>query len=268
MNRIRIDDGRRARLFTAPSGWNELTKRHLFAWCGILRQEMDLETAMDAAVMLLYGIPVGLLARLTPVQRLQLSESLAFLRGENRLTSNVIERITLLGRVYYGPAGRLGNLTIGEYRRTELYYQLWLETRDSELLRLLAATLFRPRGKGKADDIRQAVSEARIQRRAGRFKLLHPNWLQAVLLFYEGCRASIIRLYPRVFVKSKTVEGEKIQPEKQRWKLVDLEGHILAYSGDKLGTFTETMEVNMHVFFKHMQQRLEEYERLKQKGTT
>lgn len=268
MNAIYIEYKGKRRHYRAPGEWNELTRRQLFEWCGIVRQAVPLDEAMDAAVMLLYDIPVDLLGRLNLAQRLQLAQSLEFLQDGNKLTANVIGRLWVLGRSYRGPAGRLANLTIGEYRRTELYYQLWLKNGDKQLLQLLAATLFRPKGKGRPDDVREGLNETRINRRAGLFRLLHPNWIHAVLLYYEGCRAAIRGQYPRVYVKAAAGGEKKGAAKEIAWKLVDLDEYILAYSGDKLGTYAETMQVNVHVFFKHMTQRLEEYDRLKQERAT
>lgn len=261
MNTILIEHKGKRRYFRAPSEWNELTRRQLFMWCGIVRQAISVEEALAAAVLLFYNMPLGLISLLSPSQRFRLAESLDFLDGENKLTTNVIRRVRLFGRAYHGPVGRLANVTIGEFRRTEIYYQHWLRSRDPQILRLLAATLFRPKGKGGADDVRERMVERRINRRARYFRLLHPNWLHAILLYYEGSRAAVRKLYPRVFVKAPAGEptGEKPQP----WKLVDLDAHILAFSGDKLGTYAETSEVNLHVFFKHMTQRLEEYDQRK-----
>lgn len=256
MNRIRIEYQGKMRLYVAPDNWDGMTRKQLFAWCGILRQRLDEDRAMDSAVMLFYGIPVGLFVQLNAGQRFQLRETLGWLTDENRLVENVIGSLQLLGRRYHGPAGRLANVTIDEYRRTELYYQLWLRTGKRDLVRLLAATLFRPAGKGTDDDVREPVSERRIVRRAQLFKLMHPNWLHAVLLLYEGCRGGIIRKHPRVFVKGKgTGDGPP--------QLVDIGDHILAYSGEKLGSYKDTKETNVWVFFKHCTQRLEEYEKLK-----
>ncbi|HWK58741.1 MAG TPA: hypothetical protein VNQ80_15465 [Parapedobacter sp.] len=266
MNTIHIERRGKRRYYRAPSEWNELTRRQIFAWCGIVRQAISVEDALAAAVLLFYKIPLDLLSWLSPGQRFKLAESLGFLDGENRLTTNVIGRVRLLGRAYHGPVGRLANVSIGEFRRTEIYYQHWLRSRDPQLLRLLAATLFRPKGKGGADDVRERMVERRINRRARLFRLLHPNWLHAILLYYEGCRAAVRKLYPRVFVKA--TGGDQTDGRPQPWKLVDLDTHILAFSGDKLGTYAETNEVNMHVFFKHMTQRLEEYDARQRKGGT
>ncbi|WP_353183592.1 hypothetical protein [Parapedobacter lycopersici] len=260
MNRISLVYNGKLRKFSAPSAWNELSRKQLYYWCGIIRMRIPVEQAMQAAVMFFYGISIGLLSRLntSAAYDAQLRLSLDFLMGENTLTKNVIGSVRLFFRRYHGPSNRLANISVGEYRRTELYYQLYLKTGDQELLRLLAATLFRPAGKGGVEDIREPVNEIRINRRARLFRWLNPNWLHAILLYYEGCRGSIIKSHPKIFKPSKqAAEGNG---------LMDLEDQILAYSGDKLGNFKDTVAINLYVFLKHMTQRIEEYERLQRKG--
>lgn len=260
MNRIAVSYRGGVHRFQAPSQWNELTRKQLFAWCGIIRMSIPVELAMQAAVMLLYRIPVALMDSLnkTEAYDAQLRLSLAFLMEGNTLTKNIIGNVRLFLKRYHGPANRLANISVGEYRRTELYYQLYIKTGNKDLLRLLAATLFRPAAKNAKDDIREPLDELRINRRARLFQWLHPNWLHAILLQYEGCRSYIIKAHPKVFRQPKRDTPDT--------GIMDFEDQILAFSGDKLGNFKDTEGVNLYVFLKHMTQRIEEYERLKRKG--
>lgn len=256
MNRIKIEDKR----FTAPLEWNELTKKQLFIWSGIIRQKISIDFALKSAVILFYKISMPLFNHLNEAQQVQLKQTLYFLTEENLLTKNVIGSFWLFFRRYHGPANRLSNITVLEYRRTEIYYQLYQRTGDIHFLNLLCATLFRPKKRRKQDeDIRNPILEIGVNKRAFLFKWLHPNLRHSILLFYEGCRTYIIKNHKEVFKKAP--EGKAPSNE-----LLDFENIILAVSGDKFGSFAETGQTNLYVFLKHLEDRKEEYERLKNKN--
>lgn len=253
MNRIKIGKKR----FTAPSEWNELSKKQLFMWSGIVRQKITVDFALKSAVLLFYKIKISLFNKMNEAQQVQLKQTLDFLASGNELTKNVIGSFRLFFTRYYGPANRLSNITVLEYRRTEIYYQLYQRTGEGRFLNLLCATLFRPKGKGKADeDVRNPILEIGINRRARLFKWLHPNLRHSILLFYEGCRNYIHSSHKAIF---KTT-AERKQNKKN---LFDFEEIIIAVSGEKFGSFKETGETNLYRFFKHLENRMEEAERLK-----
>lgn len=252
MNRIKIGKKR----FSAPGEWNELSKKQLFIWSGIIRQKISIDFALKSAVILFYKISMPLFNRLTEAQQAQLKQTLGFLTEGNHLTKNVIGSFRLFFTRYYGPANRLSNITVIEYRRTEMYYQLYHRTGDIRFLNLLCATLFRPKGKGRVDeDVRNPVLEMGVNRRARLFKWLHPNLRHSILLFYEGCRNYIHSNHRTIFKTG--AEG------KQNNGLFDFEEIIIAVSGEKFGSFKETGETNIYRFFKHLEGRMKEAERLK-----
>lgn len=258
MNRINIESAKGKRYYTAPAEWNELTRKQLFIWSGLVRQSIPVEWVLKSAVLFFYGIRKKVYERLTPAQKAQLSGTLGYLVSGNSLTSNVIGSFRLFLSRYYGPANRLSNLTIAEYRRTELYYQLYLRTKEEFYLNLLCATLFRPRGFSAADDVRCEIGEIDLQARARTFKWMHPNLRHSILLFYEGCRAYIVKAHPVVFKQSGAGAPSKT--------LFDLEETILAVSGDKFGTFKETQSTNLYLFLKQLTDRKEEADALKRKA--
>lgn len=240
----------------APAKWEEMTRGQLLKWCSVLRMELNRKEALSMAVLLLYDMPKKIFKGFSPVQDVQLRQTMLWLT-DNRLTKNVLGYVTILLRKYHGPANRLTNLTISEYRRTELYYDMYRITGQKKFLYLLAATLFRPAGGNSGNDVRCSLTENGVVRRAKYFSWsLHPTALMAIKLFYEGCRDDIMRSHPVVYQKPVKKVLAKPSPNFQ-----DLEDHILAYSGGKLGSFNETQETNLYVFLKNMTQRIEEYER-------
>lgn len=256
MNTIKLQYIDADKRFVAPSEWNELTKKQLFIWSGIILQRIPIELALSTAAIFFYRIPRHLFGLLSSVQRVQLSASLSFLES-NDLTRNVIGSFRLFFRRYQGPANRLSNINISEYRRTEIYYQLYQSTRDEMYLNLLCATLFRPKTNRPIDeDPRKPILENDLKKRAETFKWLHPNLRHSILLFYEGCRGYIIKTHPRIFQKSNDNKAKG---------LFDFEEIVLAISGDKFGTFYQTQFTNLYLFLKHLNDRMEEADRIKRK---
>uniref|UniRef100_F4C2C5 Uncharacterized protein n=1 Tax=Sphingobacterium sp. (strain 21) TaxID=743722 RepID=F4C2C5_SPHS2 len=233
------------RFYTAPESWNELSKRQLLIWCGVIRQRVPVDLAFSTATALIYGMPLRIYNMLTEAQQSELNHTLSFLKKENRLTSNVIGSFRILCMKYIGPSGRLASLTIGDYRRAEIYYQLYLKQEDPFLLNLLAATLFKRSDKPDSDKS--------VARRARFFRLANPNILHAILLFYEGCREYIHKSFPRIFVKPNP---NSPQPAPSN-TILDFEEIILAVSGGKFGNFKYTQEVPLYTFLKHLDQEME-----------
>lgn len=262
MHKIELTYKNKHRTFSAPGTWDELTKQQLLKWSGVLRMELSKAEALTLAAYMFYKLPSGLMDKFTENESYELRKTMSFL-VQNNLTKNVIGYISILGFKFHGPANRLGNLSIAEYRRTELYYDLYLKTQQKQFLYLLAATLFRPSGNSSDNDIRNNLTEKGISKRAKFFSWsLHPNALMAIKLFYEGCRNYIVKAHPKIY--PKTINNNAIIKTKSS-TVMDLEDHILAYSGGKLGNFNETSETNLYVFLKHMTHRIEEYEQLKSK---
>lgn len=258
MNKIQITRKNKKYTFSYPSRWDEMDRRQLLLWCGILRMELLVGQALDLVIFLFAKIPKSVFAKMPFVYRLQLRDTVSFLE-ENTITANILGYVRVMFRKYHGPGHKLANLTIGEWRRTELYYELWSKTGQNKYLHLLAATLFRPSGKYRGDDIRCRLTENTISRRAHLFAwAMHPNALKAIQLFYEGTRAYVQRRFPKIYRNT----GEQSQSVGKQI-LHDWEDTILTYSGDKLGNFAETSETNLYVFLKHMTERIEELEKLK-----
>lgn len=247
--------------YKGPSDWNSLSRGDFLLWCSIIGKMMPVEHALASAGYLFFKIPAKVYKSLGTGEDLAIADQMRWLM-ENRITNNVIGKFRIGWRVYYGPANRLSNLSIGEYRRTELLYQLYNKTGKRDYLLALAATLFRSKGDASVDDVRCELTEAGVNSRAKFFRwALHPTILQGIKLFYEGCRGDIIRRFPIVFPVDSDPDSNPLAVPKPA--ISDLEEIILAYSGGKLGNFEETMKTNIYIFFKHLEQKIEEYNRNK-----
>ncbi|MGJ1295528.1 hypothetical protein ACR777_15080 [Sphingobacterium spiritivorum] len=257
----------KSHFYEAPADWNSMQKKDLHKWAGIVLRNQTIEDSLEIAVYSLYNLPKGLFCNIPSIYMLQLKDTLRFL-ATNTLTKNVIGTIRIFGKKFYGPGNKLANLTIAEYRRTEIYYQLYQKTKSPQFLLLLVSTLYRPHGNNiNGDDLRCAIDEGDIHSRADFFKwALSHNLRCSILLFYEGCRSYIIENHPEVYKPISNNNHDPFNQTKNSNELIDLEDHILSYAGGKLGNYKETSESNLYLFLKHMTQKIEELERSSRNG--
>lgn len=274
MNHLQIFDERgKKHSFTGPAKWSELTEQQLLAWAGLCLKKLPFDHMVKAAFILLYRIPPKLFFRVPGSQIIQIAGRLEFLWKENKLTSWLIKEIQFRGTKYYGPANSLSNITIAEYRITEIYYQAYLRTKDKHYLYLLLATLYRPKRKGIINsDIREDIREYEINRRADKFKGVQigsirvfgikTKYLQAVLLNYEGCRNYITSTFPTVFTRRSNNE---IRPTNSE-RLFDFEEVIDTVAGGAFGDAEKTGNTNLFRFLKYLSKQIEQAEELKRKS--
>jgi hypothetical protein len=258
--------------FTAPSNWNEVNEKQLIAWAAICLKKLEFGEAIRMALIVFYSIPPIKFFLIPESQKVELAPTLEFLFGPNKLIRWIIKEVKIasflaMTRRYYGPEDRLSNITIGEFRRLEFYWQAFTksyelsaksyEHRDSAegFLDLLIATLYRPKRKGLIDkDVREDISEHGLRLRAEQMAKLPRKVRHAILLNYEGCRAYIREKY-----LDKLPKGES----KSESEIFDYNGIILSVSGGKFGTFKETESAPLYEFLQHVVDTAEEVERLK-----
>ncbi|MFD2741970.1 MULTISPECIES: hypothetical protein [Sphingobacterium] len=258
MKEIKLEYKGRTLKFRRVDGWSNLSRRQYLLWCGILRMELHVDEALDLATRLFYNISGKWWKLLNAAHRYELRQKLDFLLSA-QATDNILDSFRIGFMKYYGPAHKLSNLTIAEYRQTELYYDMYLHTGQTKFLHLLAATLFRPKGKRRGDDIRLPLDDYTVGKRANLFRwTLHPVKLLAIKFYYESCRTYVRKSFPTIYKTSAPSDGPFTRPNTG---LQDLEDHILAYSGDKFGSFDHTRNTNLYLFLKHMAERIDEYER-------
>jgi hypothetical protein len=239
----------------APSNWNECTEAQLLSWGAICLKKLDLPDAVRLSIIVFYNIPFKVFKTIPEAGKVQLAHTLPFLFGENNLVKWIIPKIEQNKQTYYGPADRLENLTIGEFSKTELYYQIYVKQNNPLALDMLIAALYRPQRNGLADrDIREDFTEIGTKDRAEQFSTLEPKLRQAILLNYEGCR-NFIR---KNFLDKLPNDGKGEQQE-----IFDFNKVILNVAGGKFGTKSETDKAWLFDFLQHLLDTAEEIARMK-----
>lgn len=241
--------------YTAPSNWNELTEKQLILWAAISIKHLSPSDALRLSMMVMYDIPRQLFKQIPDSQLAQLAPTLRFLFEDNKLSKWVIKE--LKDQRLYGPTDRLESMTIGEFAKTELYYQVYVKKNNKAALDLLIAALYRPKHTGQIDkDIREPLTEYGTRQRAEQMAKLPAKLRQAILLNYEGCRNQIRSKYLDKLPKSNAAKSDEI---------FDYNKTILTVAGGKFGTKSETEKAQLYDFLQHLIDTAEDVERIKKK---
>lgn len=242
--------------YKGPSSWEEITPKQLRIWAKICLLKAKVNEVLKAASFLFFGIKQKHFEVLSHDQHDQIHQKIKFLL-KNNCNNWVITRFRFLFTSYYGPANKLSNLTVNEYRLTELYYQMYIKSKDAKYLDNLIATLYRPKRKGKmSDDIREDCTDFDVAKRSKKFKWLRGAFKYAILFNYEGCRYFIQEhpKYKKIFKKGAAGKEES---------LFDYDVMIQSIAGGIFGNYKETGNTNLYTFLNHTAHQLEEVERLK-----
>lgn len=146
----------------------------------------------------------------------------------------------------YGPSAGCNDLTFGEFIFAENYFKNYVQTQADVALYKLVATLYRPFQKSGR---RILLSDAGFDfdKNIAFVKTLKYAELQAVLLFYFGCReTSFVNTYKLVFSGG----GETLPPE-ANFGLMNVAFALSDLGG--LGTVKELQEENVHLVLQRWQ---------------
>lgn len=255
MNTIQLDH----KTYTAPDQWNEISEQQLCLWMKICaKKSIKDEDALRLATVGFYGLAKDDFLKLSRPLEIQLLYTLAFLFDKKpALTTWVIPEIgnRFLGHRYYGPANRLSNITIREYRYTELLYSAYQIKQSPELLDQLIASLYRSKdSRGNGNDIRVPLTDLGISKR-NKYMSGLPDELKAAILFnYQCCRNYIAERYPTIFLSGGAKNSQA---------LPDLQNMIKNVAGGKFGNFVETEATGLYLFLDHLKEELAENEKNK-----
>jgi hypothetical protein len=135
-----------------------------------------------------------------------------FLFKDNLLTKQLLP-VLFCPKLFFGPSDNFENLRMDEFCFSEFWFLNFKETGSRDALVNLAATLYRP-AKRKYDklnnpdgDIRVAFNENLIKAYAKDLLKIPNATLEAILIWYMGCRNNLVKLFPKVF-SGKNGDGE------------------------------------------------------------
>lgn len=219
-----------------PTAWNQLTRRQLLFVCRLFRlklSEFNFKLSVFINFTGIRALPVRKVAGQTycafkksgQVFWISIDELYFFIGAANylcadsQLTKNLFPKFTLLGRRFFGPSAKCYNITLLEFLHAEAALFRFHSAHHPQHMRTLCAILYRhqvkrynPASPNYNGDRREPFNDYTYQRRARWFKLLHPNRIYAVYVFYTGCRNAIIEAHPEVFGGGGAVSSQPVNP--------------------------------------------------------
>lgn len=254
--------------YQIPESYNELTGYQLIALMPLLSVSDDdpdlialkvLRVLLDMGKINFMKLHVDAKHRMIPYT--------TWVLKPDRLTKQLIPYHRSGFKKYYGPKSEFDNLTVREFHAAEIYYGAAKEKADRESLAFLAAVLYRP-GKPGYDpvkdpdgDIRIPFNQHELEYWAKKFMSWPVPVLQAILVWYDGCKQLLVEAHPNVFKKHEGVETVETQ-ERGVFNLM----RTLA-DGGKYGDFERVGDMNIHLAMFEMEKLVIEQEAMAQNNT-
>ena len=238
--------------YTGPGNWAELDKTGLLYIAAITGLTRFKRFRPHYLVIKLFKLPWRDFLALKECQKIQLEQCLDWMKEPNSLTKWLITCITIWGRKFHGPKGNLSNLTVEEFMFAEAAYTQWLEVQQASVLDTLFAALYRRHSC--FGSVRRAFSEKEQAAGEKAAASIRPHVKVAISLNYAGCRNNIIAKHPNVWKKSETNPNEPLMAPPMLQK-VNWAGLALELSGDKFGTYNQTIKMNLWIFLADMDKK-------------
>jgi hypothetical protein len=127
------------------------------------------------------------------------------------ITSQKIKYIRCTFVRLYGPDSGLANCTFWEYIKAEQYFLNYLEKKDPIWLDKLVAVLYRPSiekfNPSIHEDRRIPLNDVSVRYRTKQMEKVSAETKVAVLIWFDGCRSSLIKNFPIVFKKPSATQN-------------------------------------------------------------
>lgn len=224
--------------YSLPSRWDELSAGQVVQIAWLTSQQLDrVKLAKLLVLVLMDALPWHKRLRLRwfylmQANTLERADLMYLTRSFAEFTAFTSQKLQKIGGkcvlrpTWYGPNSALANASLWEYIKAEQYFTRYLKDRDEEWLNKLVAVLYRPRRKGYDpelhEDVRVPLIDATIPYRARQVGRLPLPVRIAVLMWFDGCRSHIIRMYPLIFKKKEETDSglqNKLgaQPKSGNW---------------------------------------------------
>lgn len=223
-----------------PENFNELSKKQLL-WLARLMNEKDKEYHELEVLQMLLDLKLYQFFRMSNDAKERMLPFISWVFGENTLTAQLLPEYEGL----HAPKGEFDNLTLGEFHYTETYYHQFTKG-NIDALDLLIAVLYRRPKKfydTKLDsdgDIRVKFNKNEIEYYAKLVKRWPPSVKTAIVIWYDGCKQQLVKLYKEVFEESGTDHNTED---------TGMYSIIRNMSGDKFGNIDQVEKVLVHHAF-------------------
>lgn len=234
------------KLYFIPNNWDELNKKQLIKVASILHHPLysnDLKQYL--LLKALINVASFGFGRLHVDGKARMMKYVEWVSDKELfLTYNPIinYRKNIFSETLFAPASNFENLKMVEFHYSEVAYKNLIETDEVDYLNELVAILYR-RKKDNYDcelnsdgDFRVPFKAAEIEYHKKIVKGWNTSVKQAILMWYDGCRQSLIKEYEEVYKGSSNTENY----------YTGLFTMMRSLAGDKYGTFENIENLNVH----------------------
>lgn len=245
------------RKYHVPESFNELSRDQLIKLCGLLISKRQIDAGILQALRILLKRSHLSFALMNAKIKEQLLPSCEWIFQDNTYTKQLLPYC----RGFYGPAGEFVNLRMAEFHSCEMRYRMFLDNVPGALNQLIAV-LYRPAKDGynftldPDGDAREKYNGHTVKYRARIIAKWPEAVKQGILLFYDGCRAKLIKDHPTVFTA-----GEDSTPEDQ-FQGMFLMMRVIAESGT-YGDFDRVEDLYVLTALSEARQKIKEQEEMK-----
>lgn len=205
---------------TLPTSWNELSKKQLenIAFqieCYHFEIRDNKEAELETRTRLYISVAKEFLRgnkyqhiriALKEIQPKEYAELTKFIFEKNSRTV-FEENLKIKNTIYYGPAARLRNITIGEFSLSDSLFYKWKQSFNVGYLNALCATLYRVTDNTATEvDTRQNFNKLLVDNNAKNFVNVNYKTKLAIAYTYEGCRNNFIDTYKNIFPKREITQ--------------------------------------------------------------
>ncbi|MDN3688696.1 hypothetical protein [Cyclobacterium jeungdonense] len=269
--------------YPLPSRWDELTADQVIKTAWLSSQRLDrIKLAKLLFIVLTRSLPWHKRLRIQWFYFFQANTlergDLVFLTRSfaefTQFTAQKLEKIwgkSVLKPTFYGPTSAMANCTLWEYVKAEQYFTRYLKDRDEEWLNKLIAVLYRPRRRDYDpqvhEDPRVPLLDTTIPFRARQIARLPLPVRIAILMWFDGCRIQIIRMFPFIFKKDETKNTDlmqKLGAKEKSGNWLDLMTGLSA----NMTQFTEIANTNLTIALTDITFRIRQQKEAAKKSTT
>jgi len=182
--------------FVIPSKWNELTKKQLLYIAFLLSQKFTKEEIVVLLTMFFSKYGVRKISKIEPLIFKELEKHYNFI-FDIKLTVNLLPKIFIRFKRFYGPTKALSNMTFEQFFVfSESYFDNFTKTGSQYSLDLLIASLY-TRQQYKFEPLE-------VEQNAKVLKHLSLKEKYAILIFYQGNRNFLAKQFNKLFSSGDT----------------------------------------------------------------
>jgi len=202
--------------FNLPENWNEVPEHQYPFLADIyLSPEETIAQRISKTVkafLLLTSKKKRLIAQLNSRQVSGLLPEIDWVFDQLDITRNLLPKLKLQKRWYYGPADELKNMRFGEWCIADTLFVEYSKHSSDAILNRLTACLYRPQGTGNdfipgketyRGDMREKFNDSLLDSRELLMAQLPAVVKKGIFLWFASCRQRLISTYDKVFEAPK-----------------------------------------------------------------